>query len=123
MNSKKSKYRLPIFLVLIPVFLLYLQFSLVNYHSHIFANGKSITHTHPFKDCRKNTSDKSKNDAEKQIIIFHSFVLDLGDNFPNIEYTEFSPSDYIKATFQVEGIYTSNFFRKHLGRAPPDHLV
>lgn len=123
MNTRKSKYRFTIFLVLIPIFLLYLQNSFVNYHSHIFANGKSITHAHPVEDCKKNAPDKSKNDSKNQIIIFHSFILDLGDSVPNFQYTDFFPSTYIKVTFPAEEIYTSTYFRKQSGRAPPVHLV
>ncbi len=119
MITKKSKYVTSIFLVLIPVFLMYVQYSAVIYHSHIFSSGEYLTHAHPFNDCKKNIPPGSTNNSNSQIVVFHHLVLDLGDNAPVVEYYNFIPSIFVDVIFPVIEIHSTGFFSKKTGRAPP----
>ncbi len=120
MNIKKSKYSVTIVLVLIPVFLLYLKYSVVNYHSHVFANGEIITHFHSCKnDCEGNTTGNSKNNPEKQIIIFHPFSLDLGDDLPEFFFTRIIQLNVERIINTDTAIHSFLFYLEMPGRDPP----
>lgn len=123
MSVKKAKYYKFLLLVLLPVFFMYLQHSAISYHTHIFADGKSVTHKHCFQECQKNNSENSKEDSKNQLVIYHGFVLQLGDNVPNFEFAEYRPSYFTFLTSPVLSGYDSGFFRKKTGRAPPAFLM
>ena len=120
MNSIKSKYSITIVLVLIPVFLLYLKYSVVNYHSHVYAKGKIITHFHPCKNaCQANTTDNSKKDHENQIIIFHSFLHDLGVDLIEFVFTEIIPQNFESIICTEMAIHSFLYYLEMPGRDPP----
>jgi len=119
MLAKKSKYRISVILVLLPVFFLYVYHSSINYHSHVYANGISITHSHPIQDCEKNANNNTSKNSEKQIIVIHAFSLDLGDELPNPVSMDFVSFLFSKVILPQPTLYFSEFYIKSTGRSPP----
>lgn len=98
---------------------MFLYHSMQNCHSHFFSGGIVITHAHSFDNNDTNSQDKNKEQSENQIIIFHGFSLDLGDNVQNSFYEEYSTTQFTKISAPVILVKYSDFNRKNTGRAPP----
>ena len=115
-NRKKSRLGI---LFLLPVFLLYVNHSLLIYHSHIYSNGTVITHAYPFNDCEKQQSDQDNQSGEKQIIVFQGLMLVLSHN-PLPVFIMDDESDYfVKVSLPLVQNECSGFSQHKPGRAPP----
>ena len=119
MASKKGRHIKSIILVFLPLYFIFLHHSMQNYHSHFFSGGIVITHTHSFDNNDTNSQDNNKEQSENQIIVFHGFSLDLGDNVEVSVFEEYSTSQFTKISPPVILVKCSDTHRKKTGRAPP----
>lgn len=107
-------------LVFLPVYFIFLHHSMQSYHSHFFSGGIVITHTHPFDYDGSKPQENNTEQSENQIIIFHGFSLDLGDNIQHSYTNEYFTSYFTKIILPVKHKECVRFYRKNTGRAPPE---
>jgi len=98
---------------------MFLNNSTMNSHSHIFTNGKIVTHTHPLNNPAEDNTSKNHDNLNNQIVVFYGLELDFGD------YNQFfTPENYRSTCFSriinLNDIndYTA-FLKINTGRSPP----
>lgn len=89
------------------------------YHSHIFANGETVTHTHSYQDCRKNSTNGSQEEPKEQVVIYYGLSLNLDDTVSKSDYLKFCPTYFTQVVFPEIEMYTAGCFSEKAGRAPP----
>ena len=119
MRIKKSIQIRTGFLLLIPVFIYYINHSLDTFHSHIYSEGIVITHSHPLNDCEQQVPERQKGYTGDQIIVIHGFWLVL-DNEAILDFqNEFKPADFKKIILPVLQTEHCEYINVKSGRAPP----
>ena len=113
MRTKKSKNSKLGILFLLPVFLLYVNHSLLIYHSHIFSNGTN--------DCESKSLPTNQNDhpSKRQIIVFQGLMLVLNSNPLPVFIVEYKSDFFIKICLPLIQTECSGFTEYKPGRAPP----
>jgi hypothetical protein len=120
MRTKKSKNSKLGILLLLPVFLIYVNHSLLIYHSHILSNGTVITHAHSLNDCEsKQLPGGNNHPAKKQIIVFQGLMFVLNDHPLPVFSIENESDFFVKISLPLIHIKCAGFFRHKPGRAPP----
>ena len=117
-KNKSSRWGI---LVLLPVFLLYVNHSLVIYHTHIFSNGVVITHALNSNDCKEQTPAQNNDPAKEQIVVFQGLVLVLNDNPPLVYAMEDDSDFFVRISVPVIDTESVCFQKKKQDRGPP-HL-
>lgn len=106
-------------LLLIPVFILYVNHSLLIYHSHIFSGETVITHSHSLNDCAKQVPENEKQPTGDHTIVLHSLWLAL-DNATYFNFQdEIKSTEYKNIILPVVRAEYSEYITVRLGRAPP----
>lgn len=120
MRTGKSKNIKLGILILLPVFLLYVNQSLLIYHSHILSNGAIITHSHSLNDCESKQSPGANNHpAKKQIIVFQELMLVLNDHPLPVFQIEDQSDFFVKVSPLPILLECTGLLRHKPGRAPP----
>ena len=65
-----------LFVFILPVYLYIVQNSIQNKHTHVYANGIVITHSHPF-DTEGETSTNEHEHSEREICLYSSLHFDF----------------------------------------------
>jgi len=120
-TGKSKKGRIGI-LLLLPIFLLYVNHSLLIYHSHIFPNGVVITHSNALNDCEREFPLQANHPAKKQIIVFQGLMLVLNDNPLPVFTIENESEIFVKVSSPLIQLKCAGFLRHKFGRAPPAFL-
>ena len=76
----REKRRL-IFALVLPVYLFIVQASITNRHTHFYANGMVVTHSHPF-DHHGKSADKHSH-SQKEICFYTALYCDLYQSEPD----------------------------------------
>ena len=119
MLRKKIKFYKTGLLLVLPVYLFFLNNSMQGYHSHIFANGIVITHSHYSKNCSENTNNPNQKSDKEQIIIFHGLLLISGDNIQSPHFCNFKQKLSTLIYLPPKKICLTNIPNTKKGRAPP----
>ena len=110
-----------LFILILPVYFLIIQSSILNKHTHFFANGLVITHSHPLD---KNSDDPVKSHGHSQSEIYLFSVLNINLHTATTQFfVDFNTSEKSE-TFIIADIqpkYTSPYFRIS-PRGPPSRI-
>ena len=110
-----------LFILVLPVYFFIIQSSILNKHTHFYANGLVITHSHPLN---KNSDDPVKNHTHSQTEICLYSLLNINIHNATSEYIiDFKPSDYSETlvSLDIHIEYTSPNF--HIApRGPPSRI-
>jgi len=104
-----------LFVLILPVYLYIVQTSIQNKHTHVYANGIVVTHSHP-------TSDSDGNDhkhSQREINLYSSLHSDLYDT-PGLTAFNFEvPVVHVDYIVYNEQEVTIPVSRHTIPRAPP----
>jgi hypothetical protein len=119
MLRKKGKIINTGLLLVLPVYLFFLNNSMQSYHSHVFANGIVITHSHYSRECRENPGDTTQEKDDDQIIIFHGLTVIPGDNYEPKIYNSLQTEISTRIELPSQTILHTEITNTKKGRAPP----
>ncbi len=110
-----------LFILVLPVYFFIIQSSILNKHTHFYANGLVVTHSHPLD---KNSDDPVKSHGHTQTEICLFSLLNINFHTATPEYRiDFKPSDnsetFVSIDFQSG--YTSPIFQI-VPRGPPSRI-
>ncbi len=110
-----------LFILVLPVYFLIIQNSILNKHTHFFANGLVITHSHPL-DKSSDVPVKSHGHTQKEICLFS--LLNINFHTATPEYNiDFKPTEnsetFVSTSIQSE--YISPIFQI-VPRGPPSRI-
>ncbi len=110
-----------LFILILPVYFFIIQSSILNKHTHFFANGLVITHSHPLD---KNSDDPIKNHGHTQteICLYSLLNINLHNSTPEF-IVDFKPSvisETIVST-NIHSEYNSPYFQI-APRGPPSRI-
>lgn len=104
-------------ILLIPVYLLVLESSIKNKHSHVLPNGLVITHSHPFTD--SNGEPVKHSHTPNQVLFYQLFTFDFFQSSPEI----FIPADDSPVQREINTIYAEQLSHRTVNaaflRGPP----
>lgn len=95
-----------LFVLILPVYLYIVQNSIQNKHTHVYANGIVVTHSHPTSNTNDSPFNKH-NHTHREICLFASFNLDLYETPDFAEFKFETPEvdiDYFISNQKVEAI-------------------
>ncbi len=110
-----------LFILVLPVYFLIIQGSILNKHTHFFSNGLVATHSHPL-DKKSDDPVKSHDHSQSEICLFSVLNIDL--HTATAEYfidfkTPDNPGTFLVADIQIE--YTSPNYQL-VPRGPPSRI-
>ncbi|WP_321369113.1 hypothetical protein [uncultured Draconibacterium sp.] len=94
-----------LFVLILPVYLYIVQTSIQNKHTHVYANGIVVTHSHPSSGDDPITDH---NHSQREICLYASLHFDL------YEIPEFPEFD-----FEVPAVHTNYFVYDEQGKTVP----
>jgi len=107
-----------LFILILPVYFIIIQSSILNKHTHFFANGLVITHSHPLD---KNSEDPINNHGHTKTEICLFSLLNINFHTVTPEYNiDFKPTEYSEAfiSTNIQSEYISPIFQI-VPRGPP----
>ncbi|MDX8338129.1 hypothetical protein SLH46_02970 [Draconibacterium sp. IB214405] len=106
-----------LFVLILPVYLYIVQTSIQNKHTHVYANGIVVTHSHP--GCNGDAPTNNHNHSQREICLYASLHLDLYETAEFLEFDFEVPvvhTDYFVYDEQAE---TVSVIYNTIPRAPP----
>lgn len=107
-----------LFIFILPVYLYIVQNSIQNKHTHVYANGIVITHSHPF-DNSDDTPVSDHKHSKTEIFLYSCLSFDFHENSPSLELNfniEEVHEEYVINNEQLESYFS---FLKSIPRGPP----
>ncbi len=110
------------YLLLLPVYFYIAQNSLLNRHTHFYANGIVVTHSHPL-DHEQGKPINQHHHSSTEICFFHSLQIDYFKNTPEFIFDYkpvFQQADFLNNIFLSD--YSCPLFHI-IPRGPPARMT